>query len=486
MKKFPFVLFGFLALGGCSNVIDVGPKGPGLRPGGDEVGNGGDGARVTFSMGRAHAQMVLESIVPDLRAEPDLAKQHADLTTELRSDVSRIYWTQEPKPGCPNTCGCTQPVKGAPIYLNVKFCTGYTSASAGKLLLHEVSHHLVGEDEEAADRLAAAAYRLWKNQGHPDEPHWQQVIPQAFVGVNSQATWNGRELMVWDGAGTVAYYHPRTHSWREEKATNGFAGWYQDGKFTSDRGFFVGGKIAVLSPCRGLVRREGAGHVYDPSTRSWSLIPSAGAPSSREADVQVVNEKLVTFAGESCGGSRARARIDGGVWDVKTGSWETIPAPKDLTPDFGVAWAATSLHLLAAVPNATEFWLYTFSTKTWNRVKLPDGIVTTEGTRFVAQSGSVLMVPAQGKPGAKWKNHQLSRLPAFPELAGVNQLLSVGNGLIARGRELYFYDAEKSEWKAVPELLSPPRDGGQTWHWTGTEAIVWDGAKQPRGYLFYP
>ncbi len=487
MRNLMLSLMGLVILNACSNRIEVGPRGPGLRPGGDEVGNGGDAERVVFEMGRAHAQMVLESIGTGLTRESELAKVHGELLTELDPKVTKLIWTRQPPAHCPKTCGCTLPAKGEPIYLNVAYCSGYTPAAAGKLLLHEVSHHVAGSDEPTADRFASAAYGLWKSLGHPDEPHWK-TIPEALftIGTNSRAVWNGNELVVWDTVGTVAYYHPRRHSWRQEKAVNNFAEWFQNSRLQNHAGFFVDGKIASISECHGIVRKQGAGHFYDPATRTWTLIPSAGAPSARNGIVQQWQGKLVVWAGESCGGSYARARVDGGIWSPRTNTWEKIEAPKDLAPTFDISWTVTNTHLVAAIPGKSELWAYDFQTRTWSSTRLPDGIEITERTRSVTQGVEVLFLSANGKPGLKWNAGKVSRLASFPELNGANATLVMGNGILARGREFYFLDLAHNEWKAIPQLLSPPRQDDQSWHWIGSEAIVWDGAREPKGYLYYP
>ncbi len=496
-----------LSLAACDRArIAVGPIRPGLLPpGGDEVGNGGEAIQVLFEMGQRHAQMVLESLearsiqdsglMTSDKELSDFLDNRADLLNEFRS--SKVVWTKNPIMACPpDRCGCTLPKKGNTVYLNFKNCDNRYDhpREAGQVLIHEMGHHLFGEDEIKPTSVAATAYTLWKGLGHPDDQHWMTVSKKGIPSFSSrtQATWTGSELAVWDTNGTVGYFHPRKKIWREEFAPLGFEQWYiEQSEAQSDRGFWIAGKIHVYSPCHAIRRNLGAGQSYDPLHQTWDLMPSHGAPGGT-AVAKPYKNNLVVWGGESCGGNTVRARIGGAIWDVTTRLWKAILPPEGMPVEFGYSWViAKDILFVWGGEKNTKAWLYDLKLGKWESWDFSNETKGREAPMLVSTGNEILAFSADGRAGYRLnpESKTVQGMPPMPPITGFVESLRTewfGAGVIAQGNETFFYDPFRDVWKVSPDLIRPPARRDQTWHWNGSELIVWGGENRDVGYLFYP
>lgn len=136
--------------------------------GGDSSSGGGDYLRFHFEEGRQQSLQILKNL--DLSKLPKdtptdvqdwLTKNSKALAQELKT--SELTWLENSEQ---ETCARTAYEMGAPIRLSFKRCFGYIlhKEDAGKLLLHEASHHLGVKEETFADLIGIHVYRAWETQ----------------------------------------------------------------------------------------------------------------------------------------------------------------------------------------------------------------------------------------------------------------------------------------------------------------------------------
>lgn len=139
----------------------------GLAVAGDEVQNGGDSIRIVFEEGRINALNRIERILSNLdklSQASTVDKWLIENIAQLRYDVkmSTHRWVDDLPSGCmQNACACTKRDKSEDIFLSFKSCQmRYVDQEyAGKLLIHESTHHLGVKDENFSDAIAVRLFK---------------------------------------------------------------------------------------------------------------------------------------------------------------------------------------------------------------------------------------------------------------------------------------------------------------------------------------
>lgn len=146
------------------------------------------------------------------------------------------------------------------------------------------------------------------------------------------AAWTGSALLVWGGEDTAgrrvlgdgARYFPTEDRWEPLPAAGAPSPRrYHAVVWTGDRLLVWGGSGGVI-PDRAL----GDGAAFDPSTGTWTPLPSEGAPSPRwAAHVAWTGRWMLVWGGVGCGADRAGGPGfcgDGARYDAAAGVWSSM------------------------------------------------------------------------------------------------------------------------------------------------------------------
>jgi hypothetical protein len=133
---------------------------------GNDRGNGGDPLRFDFEVGRAQAAQRLNNIRPcsfNAGVPADVKNWILEHQAPLAEDIlhSNHVWITDPQ----STCAFTQATARADIILSFETCrSGIKNPNdAGRLLVHESTHHFGVTDETFADQVAQAIYTAGSN-----------------------------------------------------------------------------------------------------------------------------------------------------------------------------------------------------------------------------------------------------------------------------------------------------------------------------------
>jgi hypothetical protein len=175
-----------------------------------------------------------------------------------------------------------------------------------------------GSPEGTASALAAGR---WSSiPGGPLSPRHDETY-----------VWTGSALIIWGGVTTGgglqialsdgAAYNPSTRTWRLLPSSplsgraNASAVW------TGTEVIIWGGEgIGIYGTPSGKLNAEGAS--YTPSTNTWKLLPDAPIESRNDATLIWTGRQMIAFAGQDAGGN---AVPNGAVYDPESGSWNALP-----------------------------------------------------------------------------------------------------------------------------------------------------------------
>ncbi len=135
---------------------------------GDSTSGGGDYIRFIFQDGQEQAIQILNNVNTGALPEDAPAEVKGWLKTnakQLGQDLknSKLIWEEN---SLEETCARTKYESAAPVRLSFRKCYGnvLNKYDAGKLLIHEASHHLGVKDEQFADQVAKIIYKAWETQ----------------------------------------------------------------------------------------------------------------------------------------------------------------------------------------------------------------------------------------------------------------------------------------------------------------------------------
>lgn len=180
------------------------------------------------------------------------------------------------------------------------------------------------------------------------DPRHDRWTPMTFAGQPTSRTrhvavWTGREWIVWGGLESFAStgltdgarYEPFADQWTPTATAGAPSGRYDA------RAVWTGGRMVVwggysLSGTADPYRRDG--YRYDPGSDAWSVVSTAGAPSSRTAPAAVWNgDRMLVWGGSNGGdlrsGGRYRVSLDSDL-DGLADAADLCPfAPDPAQPD---------------------------------------------------------------------------------------------------------------------------------------------------------
>ncbi|MDA8392919.1 MAG: hypothetical protein M0Z87_09025 [Actinomycetota bacterium] len=203
------------------------------------------------------------------------------------------------------------------------------------------------------------------------------------------------------------------------------------------------------------------GAAYDPTTRTWHLLPPAPlSPRSSQAGVWTGHELVIWGGYTHIGGSAFTVTSSGAAYDPTTNRWRTLP-PAPLSPRANAlaVWTGTSVLLLGGHPALVtagnrgfgDGALYDPSTGRWTHLAGPR---KTGGLRL----SWVAAVQARGEMLAWstwWTTHRVNATTAS----------------VSAGTQLYRYRGATRRWRLLP--TSPASlPAVQNVIWTGHRAVV--------------
>lgn len=246
-----------LSLAGCGQATTAG---------GHVVGNGGDDVILLFRKGAEHARGVLSWLN---RARLERIGGELDDDDEfILDDYNKSLIRGElagaeivPVDKFPDFCvadaargvACTLPWTGAPIWVLRSRADRMSVTTAGEVMLHEVLHHFIGENESRVYRLGARVYRGFSESStYVFAKGVRQGGPENMGG--APAVWDGEALLSWNPYrdASVARFVPG-QGWRQ--TTLEPAPWWVSQRQRRDRPTppATGEEVMLYSPQPGVV-----------------------------------------------------------------------------------------------------------------------------------------------------------------------------------------------------------------------------------------
>ncbi len=428
------------------------------------------------------------------------------------------------------TCFFTSNEKRSTIELSYTGCEKVERREkAGQLLLEASLSHLQS-DKEIAKRLAALAYAIWFNMGHPESAHWLTIPPHSNNQFDVyEAAWTGDQFFVWSQyLHSVFFYHPRTNQWEARTAKN--AGVHPFRKGQSPQ--WIGSKLLIFDECYKEAIR-GSGVFYDSITNRWDLMTKKNGPEARWFGTTasgVANGKLFIFGGiNECAlppnEKKTLYPLDFALYDPAQDLWtkHSVSDDSHLARDGQVVINTGSSLLVWGGRNFSEEennfvvhndgGFYDFSGRLIKKISMenaPKGRAWAKavfGERYLVILGGYSEGDSLGRAyrrsfipdGAiydlkedKWSPMDFKNAPNLD--AGLPfQLVWIGNEVLFIGNAVAYYNPIRNSWhsssRAFAPLLQDPYRIGPKIFWTGMEAILWDAASYGEmlsGYAYYP
>lgn len=165
----------------------------------------------------------------------------------------------------------------------------------------------------------------------PATDTWRSMSSKGAPTPRSQmaAVWTGEELIVWGGWGdqaeylqSGASYNPRTDTWTILPLDNAPEGRMEAAFVWTGREFIVWGGLL-----RGGSRSSGTGARYDPDHRTWTNLPTEGAPTSARG-LQAIwsGTEMIVWGGAHLDGDTPIniGLKSGGRYNPDTNSWQPL------------------------------------------------------------------------------------------------------------------------------------------------------------------
>ena len=336
------------------------------------------------------------------------------------------------------------------------------------------------------------------------------ATPSTFAARHDHvAVWTGTEMLVWGGEssfsvkGDGAAYRPSSDTWRMLPAAAGIS----SGR-TQASAVWTGSTMIVWGGQDngfGFSSYHNDGAIYDPSTNTWTAIPSAPIDGRQRAAAvwSTTTNELVVWGGYA--GYSTPNFGDGAAYNPATRSWRTI-APSPLGGRYwpAYAWSGTEMVIYGGTDDSSAFndgARYDPVTDSWitfadspgtprydSLFAFGDGTLFVAGGYFGSFSGGsdVAADAARYVSGAGW-----STMPSASssDFAGGTQRYGglawfanhkfyvfggAGTSSSAVGGA-GFYDPTTDRWTGIDPTGAPAARYHGSVVWTGDVAIVWGG-----------
>jgi N-acetylneuraminic acid mutarotase len=341
------------------------------------------------------------------------------------------------------------------------------------------------------------------------EPDTWRVISESPLGLGYgyKGVWSGKEMLVWGGSrldkDTLvaeskrdgAAYNPRTDSWRK----------IPPAPIPGGGGYSVtwtGTEMVVWGdPDPGRSTHGNRGAAFNPETNEWRGI-SAGPLTGRSGHLAVwTGAEMVVWGGHLTTSERERYDGAGAAFDPDTNQWHRLPkGPLPAGYDAMGAWTGREVLVMATpmgndpedYPKFAQLAAYDPLSDSWRSLARPPHIAYVsppvaymDGKLNVLSLGGTVDGEANGydrdyETGGIYDYAADEWMPHSDPPQRPNQTWEQ----TAMGEEIVIdalaYRPSTDTWRTLPEFPLREREFPVV-VWTGTELIVWGGAKEPRG-----
>jgi hypothetical protein len=266
------------------------------------------------------------------------------------------------------------------------------------------------------------------------------------------AVWTGTEMIVWGGThgrprsafgADGGSYNPATNTWTPlppsplRPRIGAAAVW-------------TGEDVIIWGGFGGTDARAeffGDGARYNPKTKTWTLLPAAGAPSPRWGHSLVwTGHDVLVWGGE--GGTSGAPLNDGARFEPAANRWSSLPTAGAPSPRtyHGTAWTGKEMIV-------------------WGGQGA--GVLYRDGGRFDPATGAWTRLPLAGAPSAR----------ESPGAFWTGTGLVVWGGNDAQSQPAWDgarYNPTSNTWSALPAAPLAPRLEAST-AWDGHALFVWGG-----------
>lgn len=283
---------------------------------------------------------------------------------------------------------------------------------------------------------------------------WQQdTNNSAPSGRHGQsAVWTGSEMIIWGGDNGVvnvnsgARYNPVTDTWMPTSTSGA------PSPRDTHTALWTGSEMIVWGGFNSSTQSYlNDGGRYNPASDTWTVIPTAGAPSARESHSAVwTGTEMIVWGGFNGStalndGARFNPSANGG-----SGSWTSLSGASGTPPSArtnqSAVWTGSEMIIWGGSSSNTG-GRYNPGTNSWTATS-PTGAPSPRDTHTAVWTGNEMIVW-----GGSYYNG--------------TTIVYLNDG----GR----YNPASNNWVGTQTAASPP---GRAWHtaiWTGTEMIVWGG-----------
>lgn len=289
----------------------------------------------------------------------------------------------------------------------------------------------------------------------PAESTWRSIVDAPIRGSSYEAVWTGTEMIAWGGIRAAdqqgppdgAAYDPDADAWRTIaqsplEARDGSAVVWTGNEMIVWGGYLVGQDRNTFPYQR--YARDGA--AYDPATDEWRTLAPSPLPAGYDPMTVWTGEEMIIFTTESSDPAAGKPNYPvGAAYDPATDRWREL--------------GSSPLFPIASPP---AIWLK------------GEMLFMTFGE---LEGHSRNQPPTAGAYNPSTDSWRILR--SAPSYASSSYLTP-----IATDDEVLFgtfaYDPVADVWRKLPRAPIQDREF-PTEVWTGTEVIVWGGAKAPRG-----
>jgi N-acetylneuraminic acid mutarotase len=319
------------------------------------------------------------------------------------------------------------------------------------------------------------------------------------------AVWTGSEMLVWGGYSvsggyfnTGGRYDPEANSWTAI-ATNGAPGGrYQHAAVWTGNDMIAWGGLDFYSTLND-------GGRYNPSSDTWTAMPTSGAPGKRCKHTAVWTGTEMIVWGGDCGCSDICLN-DGGRYNPAANSWTTLATGREMHT---AVWTGTELIIWggwAGTMYLNDGGRYSPAANSWTAMTTTGAPAARYGHTAV-WTGSEMLVwggysnrtfYANGErynPALdSWTGVATSGAPAARYLhtaVWTGSEMIIWGGLYQSGASYYClndggrYNPTLNSWAAVTTTGAPAGRYSHTAVWTGSQMIVWGGARRAGSIAYY-
>jgi hypothetical protein len=295
----------------------------------------------------------------------------------------------------------------------------------------------------------------------PAGGNWSPLSAYGFLSGRywQSAVWTGRQMLIWGGLGADgplangAAYDPADDSWRMLPWAGGFGPRYLASAVWTGKEMLIWG--GYNGSDAGPV---GDGAAYNPLTKTWRLLATAGAPSARANPTAVwTGSRMLIWGGAGGTGELT----DSAAYDPASDTWSPISsvgAPSARSGQVAV-WTGDRLLIWGGERSGG------FDASSACPYDYHDGAAYHPATDTWTPLSTVGAPCGREGATAVWTG---SRMLVY----GGNAFGIGSNGPQSNGAA---YDPVTDTWAPLSSAGAPPAGGGVPPIWTGSEFVYWNG-----------